>query len=105
MLDWIPVSGSERIVAEAYDAEEERIYVRFPNDVEWWYGACPPDVWEEFTAPGQSRGTYIAQVLNYSQTVATLGSPQVRPYRGEQITHSYESCGSSLPSAFRAATG
>ena len=31
MIEWIPVSGSTRIVAEAYDAEAERIYVRFPE--------------------------------------------------------------------------
>ncbi len=65
MINWIPVIDSERIVAEAYDPETERIYVRFPSGVEWWYGACPPRVWEEFTAPGQSRGQYIHRVLNY----------------------------------------
>lgn len=65
MLEWIPVSNSKRIVAEAYDAETERIYVRFPDGVEWWYAACPPQIWEEFTAPGQSRGQYIHQVLNH----------------------------------------
>jgi hypothetical protein len=65
VINWIPVAGSERIVAEAYDPETERIYVRFPDGVEWWYGACPPHVWEEFTAPGQSRGQYIRSVLNH----------------------------------------
>jgi hypothetical protein len=65
MIDWVPVAGSTRIVAEAYDASAERIYVRFPNGVEWWYDACPPDVWEAFTLPGQSRGEYIHQVLNF----------------------------------------
>lgn len=65
MLDWIQVQGSSRIVAEAYDAETERIYVRFPDGVEWWYAACPRNVWEEFTAAGQSRGQYIRQVLDY----------------------------------------
>ena len=65
MIDWIPVSGSTRIVAEAYDPETERIYVRFPEGVEWWYAACPPQVWEEFTAPGQSRGKYIHGVLDH----------------------------------------
>jgi hypothetical protein len=63
MLEWIPVSGSTRIVAEAYDAETETIYVRFPNGVEWYYSACPATTWEEFT--GQSRGKYIATVLNF----------------------------------------
>ncbi len=65
MIEWIPVSSSTRIVAEAYDPETERIYVRFPNGVEWWYAACPPHVWEEFTAPGQSRGQYIHRNLNH----------------------------------------
>jgi len=34
MIEWIPVAGSSRIVAEAYDAESERIFVRFPDGVE-----------------------------------------------------------------------
>ena len=65
MLEWTPVTGSARIVAEAYDANTEMIYVRFPNGVEWWYAACPPHVWEEFSSPGQSRGQYISKVLNF----------------------------------------
>lgn len=65
MIDWIPVDGSSRIVAEAYDPLAETILVRFPDGVEWAYAACPPNVWEEFTAPGQSRGGYIAQVLDH----------------------------------------
>ena len=64
MIEWRPVAGSTRIVAEAYIAETETILVRFPNGVEWAYSACPPNVWTEFTAPGQSRGQYIARVLN-----------------------------------------
>ena len=64
MIEWIAVAGSSRIVAEAFDAEAERIYVRFPNGVEWWYAACTLQVWEAFRAPGQSRGQYISQVLN-----------------------------------------
>ena len=65
MIEWIPVTGSSRIVAEAYEPETERIYVRFPDGVEWWYAACPPNVWDEFTAPGQSRGEYIGRVLDH----------------------------------------
>jgi hypothetical protein len=65
MIEWIPVSGSKRIVAEAYDSELETIYVRFPNGVEWWYSACASSTWSEFTAPGQSRGEYIHQFLNF----------------------------------------
>ena len=65
MIEWIPVSDSSRIVAEAYDPTTEQMYVRFPKGVEWWYSACSPQVWEEFTAPGQSRGEYIHRVLNH----------------------------------------
>jgi hypothetical protein len=65
MIEWIPVPGSTRITAEAYDAATETIYVRFPNGVEWRYAACPPQTWEAFTASGQSRGQYIHQVLNH----------------------------------------
>ncbi len=65
MIEWIPVTTSTRIVAEAYDPETETIYVRFPNGVEWYYAACPPHVWEEFSAPGQSRGHYIESILNF----------------------------------------
>lgn len=64
MIEWTPVDGSSRIVAEAYVPETETILVRFPEGVEWAYSACPPAVWEEFTAPGQSRGEYIARVLD-----------------------------------------
>jgi cytochrome c556 len=65
MIQWIPVEGSSRIIAEAYDASTERIIVRFPDGVEWCYSACPPHVWEQFTAFGQSRGEFIADVLNH----------------------------------------
>ena len=66
MLEWIDVTDSDRIVAMAYDETEEAIYVRFPkNDLEWRYDMCPPSVWAEFVAPGQSKGKYIADVLNH----------------------------------------
>ena len=64
MIEWTQVADSTRIVAEAYLAETETILVRFPNGIEWAYSACPPDVWEAFTAPGQSRGEFIARVLD-----------------------------------------
>jgi hypothetical protein len=65
MIEWIAVSNSRRIIAEAYDPSTETIYVRFPEGIEWWYSACPPQVWAEFTAPGQSRGQYIKDTLNF----------------------------------------
>ena len=65
MIEWNPVTGSTRIVAEAYDPATETIYVRFPNGVEWRYSACPPNVWAEFTALGQSRGKFISAVLDH----------------------------------------
>lgn len=62
MINWQPVVGSSRIVAEAYIPETETILVRFPDGVEWAYSACPPSTWQEFTA--NSRGRYIATVLD-----------------------------------------
>jgi len=64
MIEWIPVNASSRIVAEAYDPESETILVRFPDGIEWAYLACSQATWQEFTAPGQSRGQYIARVLD-----------------------------------------
>ncbi len=65
MIDWLPVEGSTRVVAEAYDLEAETIYVRFTDGVEFSYSNCPPHVWKEFSAPGQSRGQYIRQILDF----------------------------------------
>jgi len=65
MLEWSPVSSSSWIVAEAYDPLSETIYVRFKGGVEWSFAACPPNVWEEFTTPGQSRGKYYHGVLKF----------------------------------------
>lgn len=62
MIEWTPVSSSW-VVAEAYSAEEEVILVKFKDGTCWAYRACPPSVWAEFTAPGQSRGSYINKVL------------------------------------------
>ena len=35
MIDWQLVSGSSRVIAEAYDAGTETIVVRFLDGVEW----------------------------------------------------------------------
>lgn len=65
MLNWIDITDSARVVGVAYDAEQETIYVRFRNDgVEFWYGSCPPHVWEQFTMPGVSKGRFIREVLD-----------------------------------------
>jgi cytochrome c556 len=64
MIEWMTVEGSARITAEAYISETETILVRFPSGKEWYYSACPPAVWEAFTAFGQSRGKFIADELN-----------------------------------------
>lgn len=71
-LEWHEVDSS-RITHEAYDSDAEKIYVRFPDGPEWWYGACPPSVWKAFTAPGQSRGEFIADVLNYKPNDRNTG--------------------------------
>lgn len=63
-VDWCDVQDSSRVVAEAYLPEIETILVRFPDGTEWAYSACPPATWEAFTSPEQSRGQYIADVLD-----------------------------------------
>jgi len=65
MIDWLPVTDSKRVIASAYDADGERILVRFPDGKEWQYHGCPLTVWEEFIAPGTSKGTFIHQRLNF----------------------------------------
>lgn len=65
MIDWIDVPDSDRVTAVAYDADQERILVRFKRDgTEWQYSGCPPMVWEEFIAPTTSKGQYIHNQLN-----------------------------------------
>jgi KTSC domain-containing protein len=73
MVDWYPVADSSRIVVEAYLAESQIILVRFPNGEMWAYEGCPPDVWQAFTAPGQSRGRYIARVLDCKRNHRWIG--------------------------------
>jgi hypothetical protein len=65
VVTWIPVDDSERVVAIAFDADGEAILVRFPNGVEWSYEACPRHLWEDFIAPGTSKGRFISEVLNH----------------------------------------
>lgn len=55
----------ERIVAEAHDPEAETIYVRLPERRRVVLCSVPPDVWERFTVPSQSRGEFIAEVLDH----------------------------------------
>jgi KTSC domain len=65
-IEWIDVSDSKRIVAMAYDEAGEAILVRFAKDeVEWCYEGCPLHVWEEFSDPAQSKGSYIHEILNH----------------------------------------
>jgi len=65
MLNWTEVGDSTMITAIAYDEGGETIYVRFKDGAEWWYAGCPPQVWEEFTRPGQSKGRYFHTVLKH----------------------------------------
>ncbi len=62
--DWQPVAGSSRVIAIAYDQEHETIFVRFPDNVEWWYQGCSPEVWQRFSSPEVSKGRFIHQVLD-----------------------------------------
>lgn len=65
MIDWIPVTDSARVVAVAYAADLEQIYVRFPNGVEWCYESCAAHIWETFMAPNTSKGAYIRTELDH----------------------------------------
>lgn len=65
MTEWIDVTDSSRITAAAFDPSREAILVRFPGGVEWQYLGCPEHVWEEFMSPGNSKGRFINNVLNY----------------------------------------
>jgi hypothetical protein len=62
--DWIEIDDSTRVTAIAYDAEEERILVRFPDGMEYFYGMCPPTLWDEFSSPGVSKGRFISERLD-----------------------------------------
>ena len=65
MINWIEVGDSARVAAVAYDAEQEIIYVRFTKGgAEWWYGSCPPHIWEQFNMPGVSKGRFIREELD-----------------------------------------
>ncbi|MBT9136687.1 MAG: hypothetical protein DDT34_01769 [Firmicutes bacterium] len=64
-IEWSSVVGSTWVTAEAYSAEEEAIYVRFSDGTGWKYLACPPSVWRDFTAEGQSRGKFINSTLKF----------------------------------------
>ena len=65
MISWVDVPDSERVIAVAYDTKQETIYVRFKkNGVEWWYGSCPPHIWEQFTMLSVSKGRFIREVLD-----------------------------------------
>lgn len=66
-MDWHEVESS-MIVAEAYDPATETIYLRFTDGSEYFYESCPPEVWSEFTAYGQSRGKYFHSVLKFKPT-------------------------------------
>lgn len=68
MIEWVESPESTRVSAVAYDEETERILVRFRDDgTEWQYLGCPPEVWDEFCAPGTSKGTFIFERLNQHQ--------------------------------------
>jgi hypothetical protein len=62
MFEWIPIV-STAMTARGYNPEAETIYIRFTDGKEWWYSACPQQVWDEFTAPGVSAGKFLHNVL------------------------------------------
>jgi len=62
MFEWIAIE-SKAMTAIGFDPDAETIYVRFTDGKEWWYSACPQQVWEEFNAPGQSKGVFLNKTL------------------------------------------
>lgn len=67
-IEWIETPASTRCSAIAYDSEGERILCRFRKDgVEWQYHGCPPSVWQEFSNPATSKGSFIHEQLNHHQ--------------------------------------
>ena len=66
MLEWIAVQ-STRVMAATFDANQETIFVQFPDGIRWWYGGCDREVWEEFMDPITSKGRFIRDVLDHHQ--------------------------------------
>jgi hypothetical protein len=62
MFEWVPVESSA-MTAIGYDAETETVYVRFKEGKEWWYSACPQNVWNDMRAPGVSLGKFLHSTL------------------------------------------
>ncbi|MFZ1153721.1 MAG: KTSC domain-containing protein [Solirubrobacteraceae bacterium] len=60
--EWIDMDSSN-VESAAYDPDAEVIYVRFQEGGAYAYDQCPPHVWAEFTAPGQSAGKYVNSTL------------------------------------------
>ena len=73
MIEWIPTPESSRTTAIAFLRDEEVILARFPDGVEWRYEGCPQVVWEEFSAPQTSQGSFIATQLNNHPNGPFLG--------------------------------
>jgi hypothetical protein len=63
-LEWIDLD-STAVESAAFDPELEAIHVRFKDGGMYRYDQCPPHVWDEFTAPGQSAGKYVNETLRY----------------------------------------
>ena len=62
MFEWIEIESSA-MKAIGYNPEAETIYVRFNDGKEWWYSACPQQLWDELTMPGVSAGKFLNSVL------------------------------------------
>jgi hypothetical protein len=85
MITWydLPLETSERVCAEAYDAKNRRIIVRFRRDgTEYWYGDCTAGTWQDFTTPGQSRGKYIHRHLDPNPNRGYWDSARNAPQAG-----------------------
>jgi hypothetical protein len=72
-LDWIDLESST-VTSAAYDPDAEMIYVRFKDGGAYSYDQCPPHVWEEFTAPGQSPANFSMRFCDTSRTTSSTTS-------------------------------
>ena len=61
---WIPVTGSSRIVAAAYESQRQAVHVRFPDGAEYCYEERSQNIWSQFITPGVSKGAFINSDLN-----------------------------------------
>lgn len=64
-MDWQVIRDSSWVRAIAYTEENEQIFVEFLDGHQHVFDDCTQQVWEEFSAPGTSLGSFINRTLNH----------------------------------------